>query len=559
MDSSRFPAYASRIGGLESSHVFSPAEFGRFLQSRISLIAKVAVVFILIDYALSNGIAILGGKQSFSSLVTAPRSATMLLNMLIFASIWRICSRGTHSLSALRAMDAFGVLVFCSSSALEAWMATEKPHSLVGTITAITFAVMGRAVFVPGSARRTLWLSALAYLPLVLAAYDASRSGNDRVPNFALFAIHCGLGTALATIASAVIFRLERQVRKAEQLGQYRLEQKVGAGAMGEVYRARHAMLRRPTAVKILREEMTGNRDLNRFEREVQLTSQLTHPNTIAIYDYGRTPDGTLYYAMEFLDGMTLEELVKQHGPQPAARVIHILKQICASLTEAHTAGLIHRDIKPANVILCERGQVHDFVKLVDFGLVKHVEAGSDPSVSVANAITGTPLYMSPEAIRSPDEIDHRSDLYAVGAVGYFLLTGSPMFQSGNVMEICNLQMNQTPEPPSQRTELPIPAALEALLMKALAKQRKERPQSAHDFRRELDAIQTSRADRWGEDEAAAWWTKNAPPAQSTEEHAGAPTLDAAAVTGAAPAGNASTEATLSIDLSGRGDVSGVQ
>jgi serine/threonine-protein kinase len=194
-----------------------------------------------------------------------------------------------------------------------------------------------------------------------------------------------------------------------------------------QAFRASHAMLRRPTAVKLLRPDLAGEDALQRFEREVQLTSQLTHPNTIAIYDYGRTPDGTFYYAMEFLDGMHLETLVSRHGPQGAPRVIHILSQVCGSLAEAHEHGLIHRDIKPANIILCERGNQHDVAKVVDFGLVKNIEAPDDIAISAATTITGTPLFMSPETIKSPDRVDGRNDLYSVGAVGYYLLTGKQL------------------------------------------------------------------------------------------------------------------------------------
>src|SRR4029079_4450667 len=202
----------------------------------------------------------------------------------------------------------------------------------------------------------------------------------------------------------------------AKQLGQYALEDKIGAGGMGSVYKARHAMLRRPTAVKLLDADKMTPAAVSRFEREVQLTSALSHPNTVAIYDYGHTPDGIFYYAMEYLDGMNLDELVRCFGPVPEARAVHILRQVCGALAEAHAQNLVHRDIKPANIFLTIRGGLRDFVKVLDFGLVKALEGAESGNVASANVVTGTPLYLSPEAVNEPDKVDARADVYAIGA-----------------------------------------------------------------------------------------------------------------------------------------------
>jgi serine/threonine protein kinase len=296
-------------------------------------------------------------------------------------------------------------------------------------------------------------------------------------------------------------------VEEAQQLGQYSLEERVGEGGMGEVYRASHLLLRRPTAVKLLRSDHVDGPSIVRFEREVQLTSRLTHPNTSAIYDYGRTPEGRFYYAMEYLDGVNLEQLIHVTGALPPARVIHILRQVCASLAEAHRSGLIHRDIKPANVVLCERGGIQDFVKVVDFGLVKDIVAETDPNVSSANTITGTPLYLSPEAIRAPETVDGRSDLYAVGALGYYLLTGTPLFQSANVMEICNHQMNTAPQSPSERIGKAQPHDLEAVILQCLEKNPATRPQDAEAVCEALAACEDAK--HWSTAEAAKWWSAN--------------------------------------------------
>src|SRR4051812_35242367 len=281
----------------------------------------------------------------------------------------------------------------------------------------------------------------------------------------------CAVGIFLAML---FIARQQRALQKAtlaaKQLGQYALEEKLGAGGMGTVYKARHAMLRRPTAVKLLDVEKMSDAAVARFEREVQLTSSLTHPNTVAVYDYGRTPDGIFYYAMEYLDGMNLDDLVKRFGPLPEARLVYILRQACGALAEAHAAGLVHRDVKPANIFLTCRGGLHDFVKVLDFGLVKALEGADQAHLTNPNAVTGTPLYLSPEAVKQPDRVDARTDVYAVAAVGYFLLTGAPVFTGTTVMEICMKHVNATPEAPSARSGKPVSAELEALLLRGLAK-----------------------------------------------------------------------------------------
>ncbi len=321
-----------------------------------------------------------------------------------------------------------------------------------------------------------------------------------------------GLFALLAAASAAMLVFMLRADRMAEharltaielkRLGQYTLEEKLGEGGMGVVYRARHAMLHRPTAVKFLDAAKTNEKTIARFEREVQLTGQLNHPNTIAIYDYGRTPEGVFYYAMEYLDGINLENLIDWHGLQPEGRVIHILKQVCGSLAEAHGVGLIHRDIKPANILLNARGGLFDFVKLLDFGLVKTTEHAA--LATQGGGIVGTPLYMSPEACQSPDNIDARSDLYAVGAVGYFLLTGTPLFDGESVLDILKAQAETMPEPISLRTTQSVSPELETLLMRCLAKSPADRPASAQEIMDALNELPTK--DSWTDANAHQWW-----------------------------------------------------
>jgi serine/threonine protein kinase len=318
---------------------------------------------------------------------------------------------------------------------------------------------------------------------------------------------------ALLTASSIAIFvftllvaRLEREAQKAvieaKHLGQYRLEERLGAGAMGVVYKGHHAMLRRATAIKMLNVDMVNDVSIARFEREVQVTCQLNNPSTVAIYDYGRTPEGVFYYAMEFLDGIDLQQLVDRYGPQPEGRVIHILQSICSSLGEAHSLGLVHRDIKPANVMINHRGGQADVVKVLDFGLVRAIDESRQSQQS--GGMAGTPLYMSPESIQTPDMVDARSDLYAVGAIGYFLLTGQPVFNATTLIELCKQHLAGIPDSPSKRLGRPISAELESAILLCLEKNRAKRPQTARDVAHLLDRASTARS--WTHDEADTWW-----------------------------------------------------
>ncbi len=314
-----------------------------------------------------------------------------------------------------------------------------------------------------------------------------------------------GLGILSFTIG---VERLRKRVQKSaqvtRQLGQYVLEQEIGSGGYGRVYRARHAMLRRPVAIKLLQPDKSTETHLKRFEREVQATSQLTHPNTVAIYDYGRTPDGVFYCAMEFLTGLSLDNLVEQFGPQPEGRVIHILRQVCGSLVEAHESGLIHRDIKPGNIMLTCRGGIHDVVKVLDFGLVKPLSDTLDHDGAQAETIVGTPRYMSPEAIEKPESANARSDLYSLGAVGYFLLVGQPIVDGATPREIFLKQLHEAPASPARRLGRSVDASLERLILQCLAKDPAQRPLSARVLEEELSRCAS--AGQWTQAVATEWW-----------------------------------------------------
>jgi serine/threonine protein kinase len=310
-------------------------------------------------------------------------------------------------------------------------------------------------------------------------------------------------------IFTLIVARLQREAQKsaieAKQLGQYKLDKLLGAGAIGVVYKGHHAMLRRPTAIKMLQVDKVSEAAIGRFEREVQITCNLNHPNTIAIYDYGRTPEGVFYYAMEYLDGIDLQTLVDRYGPQPEGRVIHILQQVCGSLFEAHSQGLVHRDIKPANIMLNRRGSESDVVKVLDFGLVKSLDDAVPSDES--SGLSGTPLYMSPESIQSPNSVDGRCDLYSLGAVGYFLLTGKTVFQAETLSELCKHHIASIPESLSKRLGRTISEGLESAILACLEKSRARRPQTARDLSNLLK--NSGSPTPWSQDDADAWWGRH--------------------------------------------------
>jgi eukaryotic-like serine/threonine-protein kinase len=287
------------------------------------------------------------------------------------------------------------------------------------------------------------------------------------------------------------------------RLGQYVLLQEIGRGANGMVYRARHALLRRPVAIKLLSPDQTNEDTAARFEHEVQMTSQLTHPNTVAVYDYGRTPEGLFYYAMEFLSGIDLDQLVRKFGAQPEGRVIHILRQVCGSLAEAHRIGLTHRDVKPANILLTRRAGSCDVVKVLDFGLVKARHLRS-PDKATSNAVVGTPHFIAPEAIKTPQSVDARSDLYSVGAVAYWLLSGHTLFDSSDVPDLLEGHLHSTPKVPSVRLGKPVDPELESIIMRCLVKDPALRPANAEALEEALAACASARS--WTQEAAAKWW-----------------------------------------------------
>lgn len=325
-----------------------------------------------------------------------------------------------------------------------------------------------------------------------------------------LMSILVGLGIASQVwlvLASRWQQAAYRAVAEAKTLGQYALDEQIGEGGMGVVYRAHHALLQRPTAVKLLREDKVDEATVRRFEREVRTTSKLGHPNTVAIYDYGRTPEGVFYYAMEYLPGMTLDRMVERFGPLPERRAIHLLRQVCGSLNEAHQMGLVHRDIKPSNIMVTYVGGLYDLAKVLDFGLVKSCDEPENSHLTMVGTVVGTPYYISPEALERPSEMDARSDIYSLGVVAYFLLTGRPAFEGESTMEICKKHLCENPLPLSAAAGRTIHPDLEVLLLRCLAKDPRDRPQTVRQLMRELDDCEA--AFEWTDQDAELWWSTN--------------------------------------------------
>ena len=320
----------------------------------------------------------------------------------------------------------------------------------------------------------------------------------------------------VAVVISHVVTSLRQQVAKAREMGSYQLGELLGRGGMGEVYKATHRLLARPAAIKLIRPEMiaagapTGAHGAAmRFRREAEAAANLRSPHTVELYDFGVTDDQTLYFVMELLEGMDLESLIRRHGPVPTGRMAHIVRQVCQSLEEAHVAGLVHRDIKPANIHLGRLGLIYDFVKVLDFGLVKpiadrHVEQSLNTQ---AGLLLGTPGYMAPEMALG-DDVDGRADIYALGCVAYSLLTGTQVFDGTTAIDIMSKHLHASPIPPSNRGQFSIPSDLDQLVLACLAKRPEDRPQSAAELAQRLAAIDL---EPWTDAQAKAWWLAQAP------------------------------------------------
>ena len=499
-----------------------------FVQARLALLGKTVFLLSFGFFVVINCVVtVAAGISVLPSLVTQA-NVMHFLSSLIMGALWAIASVRPWSLRVLGILDGSSLLLAGVGLGMMAAQPDEK--QLMAGLFALAVTMMARAVLIPSTALRTFCLSSIASLPLLTvpwvfhhpAAVPGFTPGFLKLMSFMNALLWSILSVALSTVMSRTIYGLRQQVKAASEIGQYTLEEKIGSGGMGEVWRARHRMLIRPAAVKLVTARALGSipgRDpemrMRRFEREARATAGLKSPHTVQLYDFGVTDDGTLYYVMELLDGMDLETLVQRFGPVPPERAIHLLLQACASLDDAHHNGLTHRDIKPANLVVSRVSAAWDFVKVLDFGLVRldsarrsedHAQLTND------NVVSGTPGFIAPEVVLG-SEADHRVDIYALGCVAYWLLTGKLVFE-GAMIKVMYDHVHTPPAPPSSRSDVPIPAELEALILACLEKEPARRPPSASELAARLQAIPLSAA--WTRERAERWWVENAPSLSAT-------------------------------------------
>jgi serine/threonine protein kinase len=379
--------------------------------------------------------------------------------------------------------------------------------------------IVGYGTLIPNTWRRCLTATCLlAATFLIAVATQALINGVTAVELASLLVypvVWTIVATVIAVFGSYRVSMLERRVYDAQRLGQYRLTRPLGAGGMGEVYLAEHVLLKQPFAIKLLRPDRVADPAvLQRFEREVHAMARLEHWNTVEIYDFGHGADGSFYYVMEYLPGLDLHQLVRSGGPLPAPRAIHVMRQVCAALQEAHQNGLLHRDIKPGNVIVCERAGIYDVAKLLDFGLVKHVRGNADDTtLTQEGMVAGTPAYMSPEQAAGMENADARSDIYSLGAVAYFLLTGRLLFEKDTAMQTLAAHLYEPVTPPG-RHRPDLDPTLESVIMRCLEKKPEERYPDVAALDRALASCPGS--GEWTQKDAAAWWRSHASLAVTT-------------------------------------------
>jgi len=511
-DSRRTSACAAHVRLVEGSGMDLTGETCVLLQSRLRVAA-----FVL---ALGFGVFIVWrGIAALFDLSPVSIDATFfgqiaLCAILLFLAL-RCCRVCQYSSKTLRIQELliFGLPAIFLFAVYFAMMreCAIKDRMLLRPDAPWLLLMFTYAMFIPNTWRRAaIVIGAMAVAPIALTAVlwmvdqmCATLIAADlwRMISMALILLLSG---AASVIGVHTINALRVEAFAARQLGQYRLGERLGAGGMGEVYLAEHQLMKRPVAIKLVRPEKAGDtRILARFEREVQSTAQLSHWNNIDIFDYGRTDDGTFYYVMEYLPGLSLDDLVARYGPLPPERVIHLLRQTCDALAEAHACGLIHRDIKPGNIFAAKRGGMYDVAKLLDFGMVKTLDGVEATHLTHDGSITGSPLFMSPEQATGDAEPDERSDIYSLGVVAYFLLTGQVPFEGRQPIKVLVAHAQRQPQPP-HLLRADVPADLEAVVMRCLEKSPADRYASAMELAADLDACE--HAGRWTSAEAAAWW-----------------------------------------------------
>jgi len=424
--------------------------------------------------------------------------------------LWELLFFGT--LTAVGGLGR-GLVLAQIDEVVQQYSAYALAFSGLASLTWFAALILTYGVLIPNTRRRTLLVvAAMAVVPLAVSlpaiAVSTTLQQGHWIPMVLQWALIMTFPVAIAVFVATRMAALHRRAfeaeRRAEQIGQYALKRKLGEGGMGEVWLAEHALLKRPCAVKFIRPDLAAHRaTAARFAREVQAVTGLTHVNTVRVYDYGRADDGSFYYVMEYLDGPTLEELVHRTGPLPPGRVVYLLRQVCGALAEAHAAGLVHRDLKPGNIIVATLGGQHDVAKLLDFGLVQDLSADVEDRLTRIGTVLGTPAYMSPEQAAGESAVDARGDVYGLGAVAFFALTGRPPFQGKTAGQVMAAHRSE-PLPPLTDFRPDVPADLAAVVARCLAKEPNDRFPSAADLDRALGQCRC--AAHWSVERAAEWW-----------------------------------------------------
>ncbi len=507
------PVSAHSTGGSTSS---LPTNLDATVRSRLGALVLALGVFAAVGFVLEA----VGPKYFGWSVPCAVTGSfihgSLLLMSIVFIGVLR---RRLFGISTVLTLGLLYEIIYAFGVSYSELSVPHAPGTLPRT-TFVPVLIVMFPLFVPTSLGRAALASLAAATTGPLAAVLFTRvSGAPLPPASAFFWAYLlnYAAVVLALVPTAVMRRMSHEVRNARRLGSYELKERIGQGGMGEVWRAAHNTLKRPAALKLIRPDVLGSSGgdpstaIRRFEREAQATASLQSCHTVQVYDFGTTEDGTFFYVMELLEGLDLDTLVKRYGPLPAERAAYLLRQAAESLWDAHETDLIHRDIKPANIFACRFGRKADFVKVLDFGLVKQTGGilGDETRLTQLGSTTGTPAFMSPEMALGESEIDGRADIYALGCVGYWMLTGDLVFPADNAMKMALAHVREEPVPPSARTELPIPPALDALILDCLAKDPADRPRSAEVLLERLDAVAFENA--WTMQRACRWWDKHNP------------------------------------------------
>ncbi len=436
------------------------------------------------------------------------------------AALWWIARNPRVSVNRLSALGILYEVAICFVLSVRTFWEYYRDTGMLPNLTWVPAVIILFPLILPAPPRLMLAaaIAAGATSPLALLLLELTGKIQVGADAYINTTIGAGIAVGFAYMGARVVYRLGREVAAARELGSYRLEERLGQGGMGEVWRARHRMLARPAAIKLIRPVLIGpggngaSTDLaQRFEREAQVIARLRSPHTVDLFDFGVADNGAFYYVMELLEGLDADRLVRQFGPLPAERAIFLLCQICHSLSEAESYGLVHRDIKPANVFLCRYGEDYDFVKVLDFGLVKAFQDKQDPEPALTreNMVQGTPAFIAPEQALGRSSLDSRVDIYAIGCVAYWLVTGQLVFTAENSVGLLLHHVHTQPTRPSARTDLPIPPDLDDLILSCLAKNPADRPQSARELSRRLGEIQGVK--EWTQDQARQWWVRHQP------------------------------------------------